>query len=63
MNEGFIGLGAMGIPMTAKLAAAFPGSVFVFDPGAVAVAAAVSDFGVTAGQSIADVAGRIEGLR
>lgn len=63
MNKGSIGPGAMGMPTTAKLTAAFPGSVFVFNPSAVAVAASVSEFGVTAGQSIADVAGHIEGLQ
>lgn len=53
----------MGMPTTAKLTATFPGSVFVFNPSAQAVAASVSEFGVTAGQSIAHVAGRIEGLQ
>jgi len=62
MKIGFIGLGAMGMPMTAKLSEAFSGDVWVFDPSAAAVEAAVADFGVNAGQSIADVARRVDVL-
>ncbi|NNJ67260.1 MAG: NAD(P)-dependent oxidoreductase [Boseongicola sp.] len=62
MKVGFIGLGAMGLPMTARLAEAFPGNVVVFDPNPSAIQAAVTDFGVTAGASIADVAERVDVL-
>ena len=57
MNVGFIGLGAMGMPMTARLAQTFAGDVVVFDPNPATVEAAVAELGVTAGASIADVAG------
>ncbi|NNL18200.1 MAG: NAD(P)-dependent oxidoreductase [Boseongicola sp.] len=35
MKIGFIGLGAMGMPMTARLSEAFPGDVLAFDPSGV----------------------------
>ncbi len=62
MQVGFVGLGAMGMPMTAQLAARFPGAVTVFDPSADAIAAAVSDFGVEAAGSIAEVAAKADVL-
>ncbi len=62
MNVGFIGLGAMGLPMTGRLTEAFPGSVFVFDPNEDTMKAAVSQTGATACTSLADIAGRVDVL-
>lgn len=62
MQVGFIGLGAMGLPMTARLSKAFPGSVWGYDPSAAAVEAVVEDLGIRAATSVSDIAGRVDFL-
>ena len=60
MQVGFIGLGAMGMPMLARLSEAFPGAVWGFDPDAATIDAGVRDLGIQASMSIADIAGRVD---
>ena len=60
MQVGFIGLGAMGMPMTARLSKAFPGAVWGFDPNAAVVATAVADLGIKSAASVADIAARVD---
>ena len=56
MKIGYIGAGAMGAPMIAQLAAAFPGDVLVYDVNAEIAATVAQETGATAAPSVADIA-------
>ncbi len=56
MKIGFIGLGAMGMPMTRRLAAAHPGNVFGFDANADLTRTVCDQVGANACRTIAEIA-------
>jgi len=60
MNVGFVGLGAMGAPMTARLVAAFPGQVSVFDVNPDTLAAVAATTGARAVASLGELAGGVD---
>ena len=57
MKIGFVGLGAMGAPMTGRLAEAHPGQVLGFDANADLAAKVCADTGAEAASSLAEIAG------
>ncbi|MEL6236772.1 MAG: NAD(P)-dependent oxidoreductase [Pseudomonadota bacterium] len=60
MKIGFVGLGAMGAPMTAKLSAAFPGAVRCFDADPARLAAVADESGAQAAGSVAELARAVD---
>ncbi len=56
MKIGFIGLGAMGAPMTARLAAAYPGAVSGFDVDPDRAAQVCAEAGARQAASVAEIA-------
>lgn len=56
MKIGFIGLGAMGAPMTRRLAKAYPGEVSGFDANTDLAARVCSGIGAQAANSVAEIA-------
>lgn len=56
MKVGYIGAGAMGAPMIARLAAAYPGATLVFDVNPDVAARVARETGATACASIAEIA-------
>ena len=60
MTVGYIGLGAMGAPMTAQLTKAFPGEVLAYDPMPETLAKVAADTGAEAMGSVADLAARAD---
>lgn len=56
MRIGFIGLGAMGAPMTARLAEAHPGAVLAYDADAELAARVAASTGAEAAGSLAEIA-------
>ena len=62
MKVGFVGLGAMGAPMTARLVAAFPGHVTVFDANADTLASVAAATGAESATSLAGLASAVDVL-
>ncbi|MEL6218545.1 MAG: NAD(P)-dependent oxidoreductase [Pseudomonadota bacterium] len=60
MQIGFIGLGAMGAPMTRRLVAAYPGAVHGYDVDPSTTASVCSDTGAAPCGSLAEIAGRTD---
>lgn len=56
MIIGYVGLGAMGAPMTARLAAAYPGALRVYDADAAATSRVCAETGAEAAGAVADAA-------
>ena len=62
MQVGFIGAGAMGAPMIARLSANFPGNVMVFDTHEVTKHRVATETGAIPMNSIADIAAKSDFL-
>lgn len=62
MKVGYIGAGAMGAPMIARLAVAYPGETLVFDVSASVAARVAENTGASACESIAEIAARSDVL-
>lgn len=62
MKIGYIGAGAMGAPMIARLSKAFPGDVHVHDSNPDVVAKVAADTGAAPAASVAEIAGATDVL-
>lgn len=62
MKIGYIGLGAMGAPMTRRLAGAYPDDVFVFDANHAVTERVAAETGARPAKSIAEIAGQCDFL-
>ncbi len=62
MKIGYIGAGAMGAPMIARLSKTFPGDVYVFDANSDVTAKVSNDTGANATGSIAEIAAAVDVL-
>lgn len=62
MTVGFIGLGAMGAPMTARLAGAYPGQVMGFDANAALAEQVCAETGARRAASVSEIAGECDFL-
>ncbi len=62
MKIGFIGLGAMGAPMTRRLAAAYPGAVLGYDLDGALAARVYAEAGAETTGSLAEIAGACDVL-